>query len=226
MQPSIILVEDDQALQKNIADFFIAKQFEIDTVNTAKDFYHKLEQARHQIAIVDIGLPDASGLTIVEYLRKNTQMGVIVLTANDSMYDKLQGYKLGADYYFTKPTNSHELEAAIYNLVNRFKERYDPKSEDSLWQLNTKKWLLLGPKGYKLKLTNKELLFLSELYRNQGKIISREYLLQKLNYADKGDYGNNSLDTLVARLRKKVKTAIEEEPPILTARNIGYCWCT
>lgn len=219
------MVEDDEALCNNIAHFFSDKHFEIDTASTAKEFYHKLQQAKHQIAIVDIGLPDASGLTIVEYLRRNTEMGVIVLTANDSMYDKLQGYKLGADYYFTKPTNSHELEAAIYNLVDRFKERYDPNSAAAIWQLDVKKWMLLGPSDFKLKLTNKELLLLSELYRNQGKIVSRDYLLDKLNYAEKGEYGNNSLDALVARLRKKVKTVIDEEPPILTARNVGYCWC-
>ncbi len=78
------------------------------------------------VAVVDVNLPDQSGFTLTDYLRRNTDLGIIIVTARDGMEDRVRGYSAGADLYLVKPVDMPELAVAIVNLAHRRRERTAP----------------------------------------------------------------------------------------------------
>jgi DNA-binding response OmpR family regulator len=100
---NVIIVEDDPDLLENLVEFLMLEGFNVQGVSCVLDFFQTLSISDFDIAIVDIGLPDKSGFEVVKHLRDNTNMGIIILTARDSINDKMMGYDAGTDYYFVKP---------------------------------------------------------------------------------------------------------------------------
>ena len=222
-QGRIIIVEDDTELRETILEYLTLKDFEVHGAECALDFFQALIGSPFDVAIVDIGLPDKTGFEVVEHLRHHTSMGIIVLTARDSINDKMRGYKAGADYYFTKPLDSRELSAAIGNLIERLGQNPAITPADpGLWRLDTLRWVLATPTGETCKLTEKEMRFLSLLFAENGDSVSRETLFAELDYQADEIYGGRALAVLVTRLRKKIREQTGLEPPIKTIRSQGY----
>ena len=195
-------------------------------VGSCLEFYRALAEASFSVAVVDVGLPDQCGYVLTEYIRKNTAMGVIILTARDAAEDRVRGYDCGADLYMVKPVNCRELAAAITNLSVRLGKR-SPESVPSLapepWRLVRQQWHLVTPAGSAILLTAKEMQFMECLAESAGSPVRRETVLAVLGYRGDG-YASRAMDSLVRRLRRK----IEEEPctpsPIKTVHGVGYCF--
>ncbi len=221
---NILIVEDDVDLRDNIVEYLTLENFTVTGTGCALDFYQSLGAGVFNVAIVDIGLPDRSGLEIVKHLRQHTRLGVIILTARDGMSDKLRGYELGADYYLVKPISSAELVVAINDLINRLGVQISSSNtigaSDS-WSLDLEHWLLVCPEGSKTELTTKEISFLQSLIAANDSEVPRQVLLQKLGYHQDGPYGSRSLDVMIVRLRKKIK-AVSGCSPIKTVHGVGY----
>lgn len=220
----ILIVEDDIDLLENIVEYLALERFEAVGTGCALDFYQQLCADNFNIAIVDIGLPDRSGFEIVDHLRRNTNLGIIIITARDGMSDKVRGYESGADYYFVKPVDSSELVASIHDLLRRFSGALGestPIVAKGYWSLNLAHGTLVSSKGVKIELTTKENNFLKLLIEEQASPVSRQILLQELGYHLEGPYGNRALDVLIVRLRKKIKV-LSGESPIKTIHSFGY----
>lgn len=225
----IIIVEDDIDLLEYTAEYLILKKFAVTKTATALDFFQALLVADFDIAIIDIGLPDKSGFEIVEHLRKHTRLGIIVITAKSGIEDRMLGYNMGADHYFTKPVDSRELVAVINNHLSRSKEdesstSYNAKNSSiSNWQLDKTNWLLRSPDSLTIKITAKELLLLEQLSNHSNECVKRERLMGALKY-EANIYGAKSLDALVRRLRIKIRNVTGENAPIKTIHAQGYCF--
>jgi len=220
----IILVEDDVEQLETLVEFLELKGFDVHGAQCALDFFQALVGGTYDVAIVDIGLPDKSGFKVVEHLRQNTSMGIIVLTARDSMDDKLRGYEVGADHYFVKPLDSRELAAAAGRLIDRVTCSADSSDAASgaEWRLDPLRWMLAAPTGQDVKLTEKETAFLHLLMSRSNEVALRDTLLQALDYHAEKFYGDRALAVMVTRLRKKVRDQAGVELPIKTIRSHGY----
>ena len=151
----IIIVEDDSDLLENMVKYLTLAGYEVTGAASAREFYYHLSQQTYLLAVLDIGLPDQSGLVLAEYVRNNTSMWIIILTARSTLEDKLAGLKCGADFYLVKPIDCSELAATIANLFVRINETPAIPEQELLretdtfaqWKLERNNWILITPKG-------------------------------------------------------------------------------
>ena len=218
-QIKVIMVEDDDILLRNIAGCLLLDGFDVQTATTAAGLMERVETDRFDAAVVDIGLPDRSGFEVVRYLKKNTAMGIIVLTAKETINDKIKGYDAGADLYFVKPVDTRELTAALNNLVRRTGGVPVPTGK---WAFNASERILISPEDQKIQLTTKELIFVHALTRARGQTVSRGILAGLLEYSHDPIQANRAIDVLVARLRKKIRTCTHTPFPLVTIHAVGF----
>lgn len=220
----VVLVEDDANLRESLQECLELANLEVDGTSSAIEFYQALNGATYDVAIVDIGLPDQSGFEVVDFLRRQTTLGIIILTARSSVEDRVKGYDVGADLYLVKPVDCRELASAIRNLAQRTSVKIDlpPKSSGS-WIIEKVSWHLVAPSGTVVKLTAKELHFLEILVDASGQAVDREQIMVAMDYPQ-DLYANRALDAMVGRLRKKIDSATGQDGPIKTIHAVGYCF--
>ena len=219
---NVIIVEDDEVLLANSVEVLQLEGFNVRGVTNAFDFFQLLAVKKFDVAVVDLGLPDCSGLDIVSHLRVNTDMGIIILTARETIKDKISGYDSGADHYFVKPVDSRELIASIKSLAKRL---IKPNNIGAgKWFFDSKSRQLHSPLGVAVELTLKEQSFIEILSENNGNPVTRMQLLHSLNYSTEGPYGARALDVMIVRLRKKIKNCTSERLPVKTVHGFGFAF--
>ncbi len=119
METSVLVVENALDQRERIIKCLASAGLSASGVGSAAECYQALTKNNWRIAVVDIDLPDQSGYMLVEYIRANTTMKVIILTARDAADDRVKGYDSGADIYLVKPIKCQELATAIKNLAQR-----------------------------------------------------------------------------------------------------------
>lgn len=116
----ILVVEDEDSLLKSMIQFFNREQFLCESAANYRDAIRKIEDSQYDCIILDINLPGGSGLQLLKYLREDKKAdGVIILSARDSLDDKIAGLDLGADDYLTKPFHLSELNARVKSIIRR-----------------------------------------------------------------------------------------------------------
>jgi DNA-binding response OmpR family regulator len=224
---SVILVEDDPLIRESFTRFLSRNGFSVAGVENALAFYEQITNCSFDIAIIDLALPDQDGHVLIEYACRNTQMGVVVLTSHDTADRRISCYEAGADLFFGKPVNGSELVAAIEGLMRRRgAKKSRPLSRQSqtsphYWKLDLLRRKLVTPVGSLVKLTGKESQLLEILTRAQGETVSRDIIEDSL-YPRYGISRRHALDTLVRRVRQKIRTFERSEDFILTEHGIGY----
>ncbi len=224
-----LMVEDEEdwrtAIEASLALFGI----KVDGVGTVAAFHERIRSRRYDLVIVDLGLPDDHGLSIVRHLTDTPGgPGVIILTGSAATEDRIKGFATGADLYFAKPVDVRELAVAAIRLAQRLRQLQAepsppvPSSKSAArWVLRPAQWALEGPAGASVRLTIKETAFMEALSRAADTSALRAHILQQLGYVD-DDAGNRSLDALVRRLRIKVDEALNARLPVETVHGIGY----
>ncbi len=235
----IIIVEDDADFLEGMIEYLSLSGFDVTGVKSALEFYCSISLQKYQLVILDISLPDQNGIVLADYVRNNTEMRIIMLTAQSSLESKIAAYQAGADIYLVKPIDFSELSASLYSLLGRLdteshtpqepisgkkKNQAEPiiKQESAQWTLSRNEWTLCTPKEEKIKLTSKEFNLIESLASNPNEVIGRQALLKILDY-ENDDFGNSSLDALIHRLRHK-KGEFNDKIPIKTAHGSGYCF--
>jgi DNA-binding response OmpR family regulator len=220
----IILVEDNKDHSSLVSDALRQEGFKVDEVASSVEFFQALVDNHFDILILDIGLPDFSGFSILEYLQKNklyNNMGIVVLTAFGSREDRIRGYELGADLYILKPVDIQELCLAVTNLSNRLSVCEPPDKQISGWSLDKANWLLLSPSGASCKLSAKEVELLTRLSSAECEVVNKYELACSLGYLE-DEHGKRALESVVLRLRRKLAQAGCSNVPIKTVHGIGY----
>lgn len=223
---SVVLVEDDQFLRDSLVEYLGLKGLSVKGTGTAAGFYQLLEQEAFQVAVIDLGLPDASGEELVDFARNNSEMSLIVITANDGLNSRVNCYRSGADLFMGKPVEGQELAAAIMSLAERHISRVSveqPEEEVAAgWLLNSKSWSLMTPKNDDIECTVKEYRLLAMLAETPSEPVKRPKLLMAL-YGRDDESAQRALDTLVRRLRQKIQQYWDDEgSPIRTVYSVGY----
>lgn len=218
----VLIVEDDTDLRESIALYIEDEGFAVTGVGSAKECYGSLQQESFAVAVIDIGLPDQSGYVLAENLRRNTDIGIIILTARGDIEDRVQGYAVGADLYLVKPVNIRELLAAVVSMTRRRLERSQhPSRSGDVWRLKRSSWHLVSPVGLEIMLTGKEFDFLHILALAEGRPVERKQLMTLLHYPEE-DWEGRALTELIRRLRKKISHETGLECPLHTHHSIGY----
>ncbi|TLU81645.1 MAG: response regulator transcription factor [Chlorobium sp.] len=229
----VIIAEDDLSIRKCLVKYLTVVGYDVTGVGSALEIYQHIAVNSYQVAILDIGLPDQSGIALCEYLRNNTDMRIIMLTGRSTIEEKLAGYNSGADIYLVKPVDFRELSASISNLLRRrdialqTPQQQQGESEDKLlsaknkrlWKLDRAEWSLYNPDGKMIKLTSKEFEFMNCFISNSHKNITRKEIMSILDY-EHNEYGKRALESLVHRLRQKID--INGTSPIKTVFGVGF----
>ncbi len=233
LKPRIAIVEDDADQMHTIEEFLLDAGYPVWGSGSAEAFYRQFMVSPVDIVILDIGLPGEDGLAVARLLKDNPAVTVIILSARDSLGDRLSGLRSGADRYLIKPANLIELAANIDAVGNRLalhaasgtdgEGRRPADSASSHWALATQDWQLISPNGTLLHLTTHEFTLLNCLIRAQGKVVSKQELIAQI-LGPRAPNGNERLNLLVARLRKKASESLTEPLPLKTAHQLGYAF--
>ncbi len=217
----VLIVEDDKNLSKLTAKRLKEEGYDVVQAYDAEEGLNYANYENFDIIILDLMLPKMSGFYIIESLRnKKIKTPILVLSAKDSVEDKVKGLSLGADDYLTKPFSFPELLARIQALVRRSKDideisklKYRDLTMDLL-----KKEVYRGNK--KIDLTAKEYELLKYLMENAEKIVTRNMILANVFDID-FDIESNVVDVQIHRLRDKIDKGFDKKL-IHTVRGFGY----
>ncbi len=218
----VLVVEDERKLAQVLAKGLQADHYDVVVAATGEDGFFHASSEVFDLVILDLMLPRRSGLEILQALRKRgLQTPVLILTARDSIDDRVVGLDLGADDYLVKPFAFPELLARVRALLRRGRpsEAFRLKAADLEIDTATRK-VVRG--GRELDLTSREFELLEYLLRHQGHLVSREMLAHEVwKEPRRGTPLDNVIDVQIARLRKKVD-ADAGQRLIHTIRGVGF----
>lgn len=220
-KPSVLLVEDDELLRGSLARLLDLSGFAVTSVGDGLSFYREIGRDDFDVAVIDLGLPDQGGETLVAYLRQNKSTAIVVITARDTLETRVDCYRTGADLFLGKPVDGRELVAAVGSLVVRARsaKRAAPQTEAIVWSLDAGHRTLTSPDGESLALSSKEWLLVKALATTSG-FTTRAELLELLYQLD-DDATQRALDTLLHRTRQKL-TERFHEALIINEYGVGY----
>jgi two-component system, OmpR family, response regulator len=212
----ILLVEDDRLLAHEIARALREENFAVDIAANGEDGEHLGETESYDAAVLDLGLPKVPGVEVLRGWRKHGRhLPVLILTARDGWTDKVDGFKAGADDYLTKPFRTEELVMRLRALVRRAAGHAAPRISCGPLSFETQTGVF-ELDGLPLKLTALEWRILECLILRKDTVVERGLLAEKVYEGDVGT-DSNSIEVIVARLRRKVGKALIE-----TERGRGY----
>lgn len=219
----ILIVEDEDRLRQDLADFLELTGYTTRGVATAQGMRQVLADGPPpDIVILDVGLPDGNGFDLAGEIRGSHNCGIIMLTALGETDDRIRGYESGADIYLVKHSTLREIEAAIRSLLRRTGNLDDSGSGDiDQWVLNVADWTLVAPNLHLLKLTATEFAFMNMLSTHSGEICTREELADALARPN-WPFDNRHLDAVVSRLRRKIEDRVNLPAPIKVVYGVGY----
>lgn len=221
---NLLLAEDDAILADALCDQMRACGFAVEHAPNGAVAQYLLAKQLFDIVVLDLGLPMVDGLTVLKQLRlSNPSLPVLILTALDSLDDRVAGLNAGADDYLTKPFDFPELEARLRALLRRSRSH---KASSDLGQLSVQRDTRCARvAGEMLELSPREWALLDLLLTHHGRVITKE----EINQAWAGERGaerggepvaaTNAVEVYIHRLRRKLEGA---EVAIRTVRGLGY----
>lgn len=216
----LLVIEDEIELAALIRAALEQAGFAADHAATADAAASYLDAASYDAAILDLGLPDSDGFSLLRQLRRqNTSLPVLILTARDSPEDRVTGLDSGADDYLVKPFHMPELVARIRAVLRRPNAALGIHLTLGNLVLDTASRQSFVA-GARIHLTLRETTMLELLLREQGKVVSREALENRLYNFD-SELGSNALEVLTHRLRRHLQD-FRANITIHTVRGVGY----
>ncbi|NJS13879.1 MAG: response regulator transcription factor [Sphingopyxis sp.] len=212
----ILIVEDEPTLGPQLKNSLEQAGYAVDLATDGEDGHFLGSTENYDAAILDLGLPEVDGLTVLDrWRREKRNFPVLVLTARDSWSDKVAGLDAGADDYLAKPFQSEELIARLRALIRRASGNASSELIAGDVRLDTRSGRVTLA-GQSVKLTAQEYKLLSYLLHHKGKVVSRTELIEHI-YDQDFDRDSNTIEVFVTRIRKKLGADI-----ITTIRGLGY----
>jgi len=216
----LLIIEDNQRLCQAIAESLRTQGFAVDTAASASEGLRVWQAADYDAAVLDLMLPDGTGLGALKEMRDRGNMApVLILTALGTVEDRVRGLDCGADDYLVKPFAMQELVARLRALLRRPGAALGRTLTLGSVRLDTSARVATVAEAY-LDLTRSELIVLEALMRNQGRVLSKERLAEYL-YDFEQERSTNSVETHVHRLRRKLAAA-GADVTLRTLRGLGY----
>jgi two-component system phosphate regulon response regulator OmpR len=222
----ILVVDDDPEIRKLLARYIESQGFRVLLAASCRELRDKLASNHVDLIVLDVMLPDGSGLEMCRDLRaQRSSVPIILLTALKEDVDRIIGLEIGADDYLGKPFNPRELIARVRAVLRRRAEVLPSVAETKVYRFegfsaDPQTRQVTDPGGDTIELTGAEFDLLKTFLERPGRVLSRDQLLD-LTRGREGDVLDRSIDVLVSRLRRKLN---EHGAPALfkTVRNGGY----
>jgi DNA-binding response OmpR family regulator len=212
----LLLVEDDPLIGDGIRAGLGQEDYSVDWFSDARSAEMALQSECYDLMVLDIGLPDKSGLEILNWLRRRGEnLPVLILTARDAVSDRVAGLDSGADDYMVKPFDLDELSARLRALLRRSSGRASSEIRHGDIVLDPAAHSV-SQAGHAIDISPREYAVLHLLLENVGKVMSRSRLEEGL-YSWGGEVESNAIEVYIHHLRKKLGPEL-----IRTIRGVGY----
>lgn len=234
-QTQILICDDETHLREMVAEYLTARDYEILEAEDPIALRELLTKTNPDLILLDIRMPGEDGLTALRALRSTHNTPVIMLTAASGTVDRVVGLELGADDYLGKPVDLRELEARIKAILRRNTSVFaDPVGQTTSavskgsgqvafghCNLDLEGARLFSAAGEEIGITAMEFLLLKLFQRNQGRILTRDQILDSTD--ERGtDPFDRSIDLRISRLRRKIEKNPARPEIIRTVRGLGY----
>ena len=230
MSVKVLLVEDEKSIAEGIIYNLKNEGLKVTHVDDGKIAIDIFNEEHFDLLILDIMLPEVSGLEICKKIRKSSNVPIIMLTAKDDENDKITGLEMGADDYITKPFSVKELISRVKAVLRRTKnsELYAIDEDLNFAKEITIGNIAMNPLRYEAKIDNevielrpREFELLYYLCENAGNIVSRDKLFSKVwGYSFAGN--SKTLDVHIQRIRERIEVNPKSPKRLVTIRGVGY----
>lgn len=217
----LLIVEDEQELSKTIESYFEQEGNVCEVVGTLNEAREKVNIYEYDCIVLDINLPDGKGLDLIKTIQDKDKVGVLILSANQQLEDKLEGLNLGADDYLVKPFHLSELNARLKSIIRR--KQYQGKSQFSVNEISVNiDAKQVDVNNQEVELTKIEYKLLLYFLSNKNRVVTKSSICEYIY----GDYMDNfdSVDFIyshIKNLRKKLISAGCEDY-VKTVYGVGY----
>jgi two-component system alkaline phosphatase synthesis response regulator PhoP len=224
---SILLVEDEEHLHEALKLNLEMEGYEVDSAYDGGEALKKIQSAHYDLLILDIMLPSLDGFSITEHMRlNNNQTPILILSAKNTSANRVQGLKLGADDYLTKPFNLEELLLRVSKLIQKQLQQVHAAPQIDRYQFkghsidfNASEALLAS--GQKITLTKRESLLLKLLIEHKQTVVTREKILQ-LVWGYQVFPNTRTIDNFILNFRKYFEIDPKHPKHFISMRGVGY----
>jgi two-component system KDP operon response regulator KdpE len=218
---TIVIIDDEPQIRKVLSIALESSDFKVVEAENGNDGIVQTATNHPQLVILDLGLPDRDGFSVIKELRMWTDIPIIILSVRNSEEDIVKALDLGADDYLTKPFNTSELLARIRANIRRTQQSADGELFTN-GNLSINFSSRIVTKGNKeIELTNTEYLLLALLAKNIGKVLTHNYLLKQI-WGPSSVENTQYLRVFIGQLRKKIENDFSKPEIILTESGVGY----
>lgn len=210
----ILLVEDDEIAASLLHDFLTDCGFVVDVVFTVTDGISHIKQNGYSLVILDLNLPDYSGLELLKTIKNHISLPIIITSAYGDTQTKVKAFKYGASDYMVKPIDLEELEVRIWSLLGRYSE-IKTNEDKNIFEIKNN-YIVFN--NNQLELTTIEFEILSILIKHKNQTISRQDLASSLSKIS----SERSLDHHIKNIRKKIKDDGKNSKYLKTEYGVGY----
>lgn len=217
----VLLVDDEPDLLTLVSDILTDAGFkEVFTAANVSDALERFDEAKPDLAILDVMLPDGDGFSLMRQIRKSSDVPVIFLTAKDEPIDRVSGLGLGADDYIPKPFLPQEFLLRVYAVLRRSYPAASPKVQLDHCVIDFDRAEVVREDG-SVALTAKEFALLEVLSRNHGKVVTTDAICDALWGGDAFGY-ENPLNAHIRRVREKIERDPSHPVSLITCKGLGY----
>ena len=217
---SILIIEDEPGIIDTLIYSFESEGFSVLSASTGREGLELLNKNTTDLVILDIGLPDASGLDVLKEIRKFSNVPVLFLTARSGEIDRILGLELGADDYVVKPFSPREVVSRVKAVLRRSLPETPVTGRDTVFSVDGDRRIITYF-GEKLHLPRYEFEILRLLVSRPGWVFTRDMIMD-LVWEEPGESFDRTVDAHIKSIRGKLRTVRPDIDPIVTHRGIGY----
>lgn len=213
----LLMVEDDLEITALLESYLKQFDIQITSYDNPQSALDNLAIDVYDLIVLDLTLPQMDGIQLLKRIRERSDIPIIISTARHDMADKVLGFEYGADDYLPKPYEPRELVLRINSILKRYNVT---NSTQKVFLVNQSK-MEITKNGTLLELTTAEYEVLSLLIKNQGNVISREYIANNVNSIS-WENSDTSINMIISRIRHKIEDDSKNPKYIRSIRGMGY----
>lgn len=225
----IIVVDDEPDMRELLCEFLETKGYRVAEASGAAEFRKMLDEEEPDLVLLDVNMPGEDGFSLAKFINATSDMGVLMLTANVDVFDRIVGLEVGADDYITKPFVLEEVAARIQSVLQRIERQklvnngagQDAQMQLGRFLLDEPQKQLVSDGGDIVRLGEAELSLLRAFRDHPNEVLSRGQLLE-LTGDTEADNFDRAIDVRITRLRRKIEDDPAKPQVIKTIRGAGY----
>jgi DNA-binding response OmpR family regulator len=224
----ILVVDDDDQIRAILRTLLEGEGFEVKEARNGEELWEQIDDERVTLVTLDLGMPGEDGFSLAREIRRRRDVPIIMISGKTDDVDRIVGLELGADDYVTKPFNLREVLARVRAVLRRYEPQRPGLGGDGNgtyafegWTFDATARRVTDASGASVDLTTAEFNLLALFVERPRRVLSRDQLLDLLKGIEWSPL-DRSIDTLVARLRRKIETDPDHPNFVKTVRGVGY----